>query len=148
MGFPGGSNSKESICNVGDLSSIPGLRRSPEEGNGNLLQYSCLENPMGRGLCQACSPWGRKESDTSEQLHFTLPPQLSQGEYLLCPVCPVSLGRSPRQDSSRFWDMTRLGWRSVEGLQSQPKKGRQRGNGTTYTAFSFLSLGLLSQNGL
>ena len=86
MGFPGGSNSKESICNVGDLSSIPGLRRSPEEGNGNLLQYSCLENPMGRGLCQACSPWGCKESDTSERLHFTLPPQLSQGEYLLCPV--------------------------------------------------------------
>ena len=147
MGFPGGSDSKESICNVGDLGSIPGLRRSPEEGNGNLLQYSGLENPMGRGLCQACSPWGRKEMDTVERLHFTLPPQLSQGEYLLCPVCPGSPGRSPLQDSSRFWDMTRLGWWSVEGLRSQPKKGRQRGNGTTYTASSLLSLGLLSQNG-
>ena len=38
-----------SACNVGDLDSIPGLGRSPGEGNGNLLQYSCLENPMDRG---------------------------------------------------------------------------------------------------
>ena len=43
-GFPGGSAGKESACNVGDLGLIPGLGRSPGEGNGNLLQYSCLEN--------------------------------------------------------------------------------------------------------
>ena len=49
MGFPGGSNSKESACNVGDLGSIPGLGRSPGGGNGNPLQYSCLENSMDRG---------------------------------------------------------------------------------------------------
>ena len=49
VGFPGGSGGKESTCNVGDLGSIPGLGRSPGEGNGNLLQYSCLENPMDRG---------------------------------------------------------------------------------------------------
>ena len=48
-GFPGGSDSKESSCNAGDLGLIPGLGRSPGEGNGNLLQYSCLENPMDRG---------------------------------------------------------------------------------------------------
>ena len=48
-GFPGGSDSKESACNAGDLSSIPWLGRSPGEGNGNPLQYSCLENPMDRG---------------------------------------------------------------------------------------------------
>ena len=47
--FPGGSDSKESACNAGDLVLIPGLGRSPEEGNGNPLQYSCLENPMDRG---------------------------------------------------------------------------------------------------
>ena len=47
--FPGGSDDKESAHNAGDPSSIPGLGRSPEEGNGNLLQYSCLENPMDRG---------------------------------------------------------------------------------------------------
>ena len=46
VGFPGGSDGKESVCSVGDLGSIPGLGRSPGEGNGNLLQYSCLENSM------------------------------------------------------------------------------------------------------
>ena len=49
MGFPGGSEVKASACNVGDLSLIPGLGRSPGEGNGNSLQYPCLENPMDRG---------------------------------------------------------------------------------------------------
>ncbi|KAI4548149.1 hypothetical protein MG293_000479 [Ovis ammon polii] len=48
-GFPGGSEVKVSACNVGDLGSIPGSGRSPGEGNGNPLQYSCLENPMDRG---------------------------------------------------------------------------------------------------
>ena len=47
-GFPGGSDGKESACNVGDLGSIPGSGRSPGEGNGYALQYSCLENPMDR----------------------------------------------------------------------------------------------------
>ena len=48
-GFPGGSEIKASACNVGDLGSIPGSGRSPGEGNGNPLQYSCLENPMDGG---------------------------------------------------------------------------------------------------
>ena len=48
MGFPGGSQGKESAFNEGDLGSIPGLRRSPGEGHGNPLQYSCLENPHGQ----------------------------------------------------------------------------------------------------
>ena len=47
--FPGGSEDKASACNAGDRGSIPGLGRSPGEGNGNTLQYSCLENPMDRG---------------------------------------------------------------------------------------------------
>ena len=51
--FPGGSEVKVSACNAGDLGSIPGLERSPGEGNGNLHQYSCLENPMDRGTWQA-----------------------------------------------------------------------------------------------
>ena len=46
MGFPGGSDNKESACSVGDSGSIPGLGRSPGEGEGNPFQYSCLENPM------------------------------------------------------------------------------------------------------
>ena len=49
VGSPGGSDSKESACSTGDLGSIPGSGRSPGEGNGNPLQYSCLENPMDRG---------------------------------------------------------------------------------------------------
>ena len=56
LGFPGGSESKASAYNAGDMSSIPGSGRSPEEGNGIPLQYSCLE--------------GHKESDRTEQLHF------------------------------------------------------------------------------
>ena len=47
--FPGGSVDKDSACNAGDLRSIPGLGRFPGEGNGNPLQYSCLENSMDRG---------------------------------------------------------------------------------------------------
>ena len=49
--FPGGSDSKESACNAGDQSSIPGSGRSLGEENGNPLQYSCLKNPMDRRTC-------------------------------------------------------------------------------------------------
>ena len=49
----GGSDGKESACNVGDLGSIPGSGRAPGEGNGNPPQYSCLENPMDRGAWRA-----------------------------------------------------------------------------------------------
>ena len=51
--FPGDSDGKESAHNAGELGSNPRLRRSPSEGNGNPLQYSCLENPMDRGAWQA-----------------------------------------------------------------------------------------------
>ena len=47
--FPGGSDGRQSACNARDLGSVPGLGRSPGEGNGNPLQYSCLENFMERG---------------------------------------------------------------------------------------------------
>ena len=53
MGFPCGSDGKESACNAGDLGLIPGLGRSPGGGHGNPHQYSCLENPMDRGAWQA-----------------------------------------------------------------------------------------------
>ena len=52
-GFPGGSDSKESACNLGELSLIPGSGRSPGEGNGNPLRYSCLGNPMNREAWRA-----------------------------------------------------------------------------------------------
>ena len=60
MGFPWGSDGKESACNVGDLGSIPGLGRSPGEGNGNPLQFSYLENPMDGGAWQATQSMGSR----------------------------------------------------------------------------------------
>ena len=81
LNFPGGSDGKVSVCNAGELGSIPGSGRFPGEGNGNPLQYSCLENPMDGGAwCRLLSmgsepgagycPWGHKESDMTERLHF------------------------------------------------------------------------------
>ena len=68
MGFPGGSDGKESACNMGDLGSIPGLGRSAGEGHGNPLQYYGLENPRGQRSLVGYNSWGHKESDTTEQL--------------------------------------------------------------------------------
>ena len=65
-GFPGGSDSKESTWHAGDLGLIPGLERSPGEGHGNPLQYSCLENSYGQRSLTGYSPWGCKESDITE----------------------------------------------------------------------------------
>ena len=53
MGFPGGSVVKKLPANAGDVGSVPGLGRSPREGNGNPLQYSYLENPIDRGALWA-----------------------------------------------------------------------------------------------
>ena len=67
QGFPGGSVVMNLPASAGELSLIPGLGRSPGEGNGNPLRYSCLGNPMD------CScPWCYKESDTTEQLNSPL----------------------------------------------------------------------------
>ena len=62
--LPGGSDGKASACNVGDPSSIPGSGRSPGEGNGNPLHYSCLENPIDRGAWQATVQHGVAKSQT------------------------------------------------------------------------------------
>ena len=70
-GFPGGSDGKESALNMGDLGLIPGWGRSPGEGNGNRLQYSCLENSMDKKSLAGYSPGGRKESDAIERLTHT-----------------------------------------------------------------------------
>ena len=72
MGFPDGSDGKESACNARNLGSIPGSGRSHGERNDYALQYSCLENSMGKRAWQATySPRGFKESDMTEQyFHF------------------------------------------------------------------------------
>ena len=71
MGFPGGSDGKQSACNARDQGSIPGFGRSPGEGNGNPLQYSCLENSMDLSLA-GYSPLYQKELDTIGQLTLEL----------------------------------------------------------------------------
>ena len=68
MGFPGGSDGKESACNAGDSGSIPGSGRAPGEGNGYPPQYPCLENSMDRRARWANSPWDHKELDMTEWL--------------------------------------------------------------------------------
>ena len=71
MGFPGGSVVKDLPVNAGDTRDagwIPGSGGSPAAGNGNPLQYSCLENPHGQRSLVGYSPWGRKESDMTERL--------------------------------------------------------------------------------
>ena len=64
--FPGGSDGKESACNAGDWGSIPGSGRSPLEGSGNPLQYSCLENSMDRGAWWATVHVVAESLDTTE----------------------------------------------------------------------------------
>ena len=77
LGSPAGSDGKESACNAGDMGSIPQSGRSPGEGNGSSLQYSCLENFMGRAASWAISPWGCKESDTDRATNSPPPNAIS-----------------------------------------------------------------------
>ena len=71
-GFPGGSDSKESACNVGDLGSVPILERFLGDGNDNPLQYPGLKNSMETWNLEGYSQWSCKESDMIEQLSLTL----------------------------------------------------------------------------
>ena len=71
MCLPGGSDGKESACNVVDLGSIPGSRRTPGEGNGYTFQYSCLENSMDRGAWRA-TVHRVTQSDTTDRLTFSV----------------------------------------------------------------------------
>ena len=70
--FPGGSDGKESACNVGGLGSIPGLGNFPRGEHGKPLQYSCLENPYGQRSLAGYSPWDGKELDMTVFI-FTIP---------------------------------------------------------------------------
>ena len=87
-GFPWWLSSKESACNVGDVSSISGSGRSPGEENGNRLQYSCLGGPIDRGTC---SPWGHKrvrqdletKHRTWKEMSLLIPNTWSKSEGLL-----------------------------------------------------------------
>ena len=75
-GFPGSSDGKESACNGGDPSSIPGLGGSPGERKGNPLQCSYLAEPHGQRSLAGYNPWGHKELETTERLTLSLSFQL------------------------------------------------------------------------
>ena len=80
LGFPCGSVGKESACNAGDLGLIPGLGRSPGEGESYPLQDSGLENSMDSvSWTILYSPWSRKESDTTERLSLSRSLSLCRG---------------------------------------------------------------------
>ena len=87
--FPGGSDGKASVYNVGDPGLIPGSGRSTGEGNGNPLQYYCMENPMDRGVWQA-TVHGVTKSDTTERRSYM---QLSLQHY--GPLRPACINSSP-----------------------------------------------------
>ena len=117
LGSPSGSFGKESACNVEDLGSVPGLGRSPGEGNDNPLQYSCLENSMDRGAWWLQST-GLQELDTTERLWLLLQKTfqecekqqaLTRDSYVLSLPPP----RFPFQPKGRAWVRRREG--KVEG---------------------------------
>ena len=80
-GFPGSSAGKESACSAGDLGSIPGLGKFPGGGHGNPLLYSCPENPHGQSCLVGYSPWGHRESDTTERLSTAQHDQLCLASF-------------------------------------------------------------------
>ena len=90
-GFPGGSEDKASACNVGDPGSIPGLGRSPGEGNGNPLQYSCLENPMYGGAWRATVHRVANSRTRLSDFTFTLLSSLSEW-VLVAQLCLTLCG--------------------------------------------------------
>ena len=94
LGFPGGSEVKNPPANAGDAgdsSSIPGLGISLGKGNGNLLQYSCLGNPMDRGAWCAPVHGVAKESDSTEQLNNFLNLVFSSQTFILRPPKPKEI---------------------------------------------------------
>ena len=76
-GFPDGLVSKESACNAGNVGSIPGLGRSPGEGNGNSLQYFCHGKSHGQRSLAGYSPWGHKRVRHELATNPTLPPPMT-----------------------------------------------------------------------
>ena len=89
--IPGGSEGKASACDAQDPGSIPESGRSLEEGNGNPLQYSCLENPMDRGAWWATVQWVTKSRTGLSDYTLTLSQRIAVSVQLLIPCCPLLL---------------------------------------------------------
>ena len=123
VGFPGGSDGKESTCNAGDTGSIPESGRSPGGGHGNPLQYSCLENPQGQRNLAGHSPWGHKGSDMTERLS---PAQtwkwwLVTGAQRVCPFNSAGCSVSSEIFLLRFFEHSNL----IITLGHAPRSGEK-----------------------
>ena len=90
LGFPGGSEGKESACKAGEIASIPESRRSPGKGHGNPLQYSCLENLMDRGGWWARMEWETKHTWSMDSKVYCI----AYKTWMVC-HCPLNLVYSP-----------------------------------------------------
>ena len=93
LGFPSGSDRKETSCNARDLGLIPDLGRSPGGGHSNPLHYSCLENSHGHRSPAGYNPWGLKELDTTEQL--SIAHYANAKSLLSCPTLCDHIDSSP-----------------------------------------------------
>ena len=117
--FPGGSDGKVSAYNAGDPGSIPGSGRSPGEGNGNPLQYSCLENPMGGGAWWA-AVHEVAESDMTEWLHFHVHSTMRALRRSSSSVIRLALGIQARIVNSLSWESESMWITSLPVLCSAP----------------------------
>ena len=129
MGFPSGSDSKESTCKVGDLGLIPGLGRSPGGAHGNPLQYSCLENPIDRGarkvFCHRVTKSQMRLSDIfrrqEEKEQFSLLAPLSLFSMYVASLV-TQIVKNPFDDAGDAGDVGKIpGWgRSPGGGHGNP----------------------------
>ena len=123
--FPGGSDGKVSACYAGDPGSIPGLGRSPGEGNGNPLQYSCLENPMDRGAWQATVHGVAMSRTGLSDLTFFLwhlQPTLRTTSDLLSMVCSKLKWDLNSLTGNQTWAvMMRVPYPNHQGLEARSR---------------------------
>ena len=129
LGFPGGSDGKETACSEGELGSIPGLGSSPGGEHGNPLQYSCLENPMNRGSWLAQAYGVAKSQTQRKQLSVTESVEYKYGEFYRSKE--ESLEKS-RQRASAMTDyfaleIQRRGELFGEGQAAQRASSREKG---------------------
>ena len=101
QGFPGGSDGKASACNAGDPGSIPGSGRSPGEGNGNPLQYSCLENSIDEGGWQATVHGVAKSRTRLSDFTKSLSHYIHTSEYTYLSFLALSLRGSRSSNTPR-----------------------------------------------
>ena len=108
--FPGGSDGKESACNAGDPSLIPELGGSPGEGNGYLLQYSCLENPMDRGAWQAFMGSQRVTHNWATKTHTQSQCESKTHKDLCSPISNLDTVQNTTSLRNSTWKVSEKSW--------------------------------------